>query len=433
MSAYLSRFKSELARQQCADGRALIAVSGGRDSMTLAELCRISGIGMALAHFNHGLRGDESDADEALVREYAHEHNIPFYSARWERENHATDGESTQDLAHRARMGWLGTLVKENKFEHLFVAHHADDALETYLMAALLRGRPGALVGLRDADGVIRRPLLSFSSSEVEEMARALGVRWRDDSSNATVKYLRNRVRHHLVPLLRELNPGLLRHVRQQMGYQAELERAASAMAYEWASASAPSWHTGSTFPATYRIHTLLGSPSPMLSLAELFKDFEPHFETLQRMVAALHRPQGQRFSLGRYSVTFYGDEMTVRIHDIDPKEIELSFEVIKKGEEWPDGTNVIWVDADRIDPSKCISRPWREGDRMRPFGMKGWKLVSDLLTDLKVRGQERDRVRVLEQEGEIVWVIGHRADDRFRVPEGAVNVLEIKASEPTA
>jgi len=433
MSRYLNRFKNEFARLGCADGPALLAVSGGRDSMTLAELCRISGIAMAIAHFNHGLRGEESDADEALVKDYANQYNIPFFSARWAMDKSALDGASTQDMAHKARMGWLGSIARENGYQHLLVAHHADDAIETYLMAALLRGRPGPLVGLRDTDGIIKRLLLGFSSSEIEEMALEMGVKWRDDNSNATDKYLRNRVRHHLIPLLRELNPGLLRHTRQQMGYQTEMAHAATEMAYKWASASAPLQQAESTFPVTYRIGTLLRSPSPMLSLAELLKDFEPHFDSLQRMVAALHNPRGQRFHLGRHSVTFYADEMTVNISDIGPKVVGLSFEVRERDGEWPDGKCVIWVDADKIDPTKCTVRHWQEGDRIRPFGMKGWKKVSDLLTDLKVRSPERERVQVLEQAGDIVWVIGHRADDRFRVLDGAKMVLEIRASEPTA
>lgn len=432
MNTFLNRFRAESVRLKCADGRALLAVSGGRDSMTLAELCRISGIEMAIAHFNHGLRGEESDADEAFVRDYAHQHNISFFAARWEMDKAALDGVSIQDKAHKARMEWLGHIAKENGYDHLLVAHHADDALETYVMAALLRGRPGPLVGLRDTDGIIRRPLLGFSSSEIEEMAHEMGVKWRDDSSNATDKYLRNRVRHHLISLLRELNPGLGRHVSNQMAFQTEMAVATDAMAHEHASAAGPAW--GADAPRTvFHIPVILSSPSPLLTLATIFKEDEPHFETLQRMVVAMRNPRGQHFLLNRSIVGIYDGELIVNRTDVKDRAPSLSFAHRPRADELPDGHWTIWVDAIKVDPAKCAVRPWKVGDRLRPFGMKGWKKVSDLLTDLKVRGYDRELAYVLEQEGEIVWVIGHRADDRFKVPDDARTVLEIRVSEPTA
>ena len=129
MSHRIRLFKQELSRLHCVDGKVLLAVSGGRDSMVLAELCRISNMEIVIAHFNHGLRGVESEGDEVLVHDYARTHDIRFISQNWEIDKSVMEGSSLQDIAHEARMSWLKGLLTDHALDFLFVAHHADDAL----------------------------------------------------------------------------------------------------------------------------------------------------------------------------------------------------------------------------------------------------------------------------------------------------------------
>ena len=194
------------------DGKKLLlAISGGIDSMVMTDLFQKSGIEIGLAHCNFQLRGIESFEDEKFVRQSAEEKGIPIFVTHFDTKAFAEDYKlSTQVAARELRYNWFGELLAEENFDYLLTAHHADDNVETFLIN-LSRGTGlDGLTGIPHQNDKIVRPLLHFTRAEIEAYAKANSVKWREDSSNATDNYLRNKIRHHIVPLLKELNPDFL-------------------------------------------------------------------------------------------------------------------------------------------------------------------------------------------------------------------------------
>jgi tRNA(Ile)-lysidine synthase len=189
----------------------LVAISGGLDSMVLTDLCRKSALNIALAHCNFQLRADESDADEVFIKDYAKANNLNCFVTHFDTESHAqTSKQSTQMAARQLRYEWFETLKTQHKFEYVLTAHHADDNLETFLIN-LSRGTGlDGLTGIPEVNGAIIRPMLVFSRDDIHNYAIQEQLQWRDDSSNLSTKYLRNNIRHSIIPLLKKLNPSFI-------------------------------------------------------------------------------------------------------------------------------------------------------------------------------------------------------------------------------
>lgn len=198
----------------------LVAVSGGCDSMVLCELLRQSGINYAIAHCNFRLRGDESDADETFVEQYATKHGLKFFSARWNAEQLAKDRKlSIQEAARELRYAWFFELMRDRGFDVLLTAHHADDNLETFLIN-LMRGTGTAgMLGIPEKTEKIARPLLSFTREQLQDFAETSGIQWREDTSNTNTDYLRNRLRHRVLPELRALKSDISASLLQTQQY----------------------------------------------------------------------------------------------------------------------------------------------------------------------------------------------------------------------
>ncbi|MEC8832613.1 MAG: tRNA lysidine(34) synthetase TilS, partial [Bacteroidota bacterium] len=193
--------------------RLLLACSGGVDSVVLAHLCANIELNFAMAHCNFNLRGEESDGDETFVLDLASKLDVEVYVGRFETEAFAKEqGLSVQMAARELRYQWFDELLETKGYDYVLTAHHADDSLETFLIN-LSRGTGiDGLSGIPEVNGKVIRPLLPFSQNEVLEYANSEGVDWREDSSNASTKYLRNKIRHEIVPSLKELHPAFLQN-----------------------------------------------------------------------------------------------------------------------------------------------------------------------------------------------------------------------------
>ncbi|QMW06543.1 tRNA lysidine(34) synthetase TilS [Spirosoma foliorum] len=411
--------------------RVLLAISGGIDSMVMAELFHRINQPVAIAHVNFGLRGAESEADALFVQNKAEQYGVPFHGTRFDTKAVAAErGVSIQMVARELRYTWFAQLLDEYKYACLATAHHLNDTLETLLLN-LTRGTGLAgLHGIASNQNGIVRPLLFATRPQLVAYADERELLYREDSSNSDDKYARNRIRHHVVPVLTSLNPGLwqtlprtierLRAAETVM--QAELERS-------WQQTAEVKGQQIS-LPTT----KLKALPELDFRLANWLKPFGFTDDQANQIANALNRPIGQVFSSTTHRISHEREgllleplpsqlypEITLTTLASGLVEVggafSLTIDEIEKSADFrpPADSAIACLDADKLQLPLTI-RPWRQGDRFRPLGLNGHKLVSDLLNDLKLSRTEREQTAVLLSGDQIAWVIGYRIDHRFRV-----------------
>lgn len=429
-----NRFDSALARLTDGrpDGRVLLAVSGGVDSMTMADLFVHSALrpSLAVAHFNFHLRGASSDGDEAFVRDWCTAQDVPFFRQEADTQAYATaHGLSVEMAARELRYAWFAQLCREQGFRYLAVAHNLDDNAETLLLHLLrgtgLRGLAGirATAPLPGApDVMLIRPMLGFSRREIEAYAVRAGVNFRVDATNADVSIPRNRLRHNVFPQLAAVNPSFLRT------FEAEMKRfgAMGQILDDVFAAGRAELCTERDGVRVIDIAALERKGQAGWWLYRLLDDCGFNAAQLAQIEAALHAQSGKTFLSPTHRLV--KDRTQLRVYPLQPEEAGLAGRLdvrtfaVTPGfdpRQKPDG--VLFVDADRVRLPLAVRAP-KPGDRFRPFGMRsGSKLVSDFLTDLKCDVAQKQREVVVTMENEkgdevIVALLGRRIDDRFKV-----------------
>ena len=448
------RFDSALAQltDGCPDARVLLAVSGGVDSMTMADLFQHSALRLplAVAHVNFQLRGADSDSDEALVRRWCERSGIPFFVKRVETGKHASSrGVSVEMAARELRYEWFAQLCREQGFTHLAVAHNLDDSAETLLLHLLrgtgMRGMSGirASVPLPGAEDVtLIRPLLNFSRREIEAHAVRAGVEFRIDATNADISIPRNRIRHEVFPELARINPSFLETFRTEMRHFGQMEQLLDQVFAEGRdglcrdSVSRDSVSHGQDAVLAIDIPALLRKGQTGWWLYRLLEGygFNPdQLDQIERSLEALsgkeflsptHRLVKDRNELRVYPLAAAPDDLTFRL-DVRTFTVTPGFDPKQK----PD--DVLFIDADKVRLPLAARAP-REGDRFRPFGMhRGTKLLSDFFTDLKLDVEQKRREVVVTTTNEngdeiIVAIAGRRIDDRFKITPATRRVAAI-------
>ncbi len=414
-----------------ATGRVLLAVSGGLDSMVMAELVHRINQPFAIAHVNFGLRGTDSDTDALFVKNKAAEYGVPFHLTHFDTTALAAARKiSIQMAARDLRYDWFARLIQEQAYTGVATAHHLNDVLETMLFN-LTRGT--GLAGLhgiaRSQDGVVR-PLLFATRGQLAAFAGEQAVAYREDSSNADDKYARNRIRHHVVPVLTQLNPGLW----QTLPHTLERLRAADVLMQTELTRS---WRATAVQQGTQTllpVEALNALSEPAFRLAEWLKPFGFTADQAGKMVECLTKPVGQLFASATHRVTHeraglvlerlpVSADYEISLTDwpqtpiLVPGRFTLTVDVIPRPIPFKPSADpaMAQLDADKL-PLPLTIRPWRQGDRMRPLGLGGHKLVSDVLNDMKLSRTEREQTAVLVCGHEVVWVIGRRIDHRFRI-----------------
>lgn len=411
--------------------RVLLAVSGGIDSMVMAELFYHIRQPFAIAHVNFGLRGMDSEGDALFVQNKADQYGVPFHLTHFDTTAIATErGVSIQMVARELRYTWFSQLLQDYHYSCVAVAHHKNDVLETLLLN-LTRGTGLAgLHGIASSKNGIVRPLLFATRPELVAYANEHNVLYREDSSNGNDKYARNRIRHHVVPILADLNPGLW----QTLPRTVERLRAAETLMQAELQRSWQETVSQDGEQILLPIDKVQALSEPVFRLTEWFKPFGFTEDQVEHMVKSLHQPVGQVFVSSTYRISHERMGLVLepirRQEDYEitlldwpdvPVEVDtvftLTLERLGKSDDFrplPD-SSIACLDADRLTFPLTI-RPWRQGDRFRPLGLNGQKLVSDLLNDLKLSRTEREQTAVLLSGGQIAWVIGRRIDHRFRV-----------------
>ena len=410
----------------------LLAVSGGPDSMVLLDLMRRTGLPVHVAHCNFKLRGQDSDDDMILVKNYCRKYGIPFHG----RICPVDKTKNIQLEARRLRYDFFHELLRQIPADILMTAHHADDNIETFFIN-LLRGTGiNGLTGITETD-IIKRPLLHFTRQEIENYARRQKLPWREDRSNLSDDYTRNAIRHHLVPLLDTFRPD----ARKQIGKTMRLLRLTADVENEWFERMKQQTLEQGTGEEIFHFSRFPDKKKLPLFLHKW--TYPKGFRDLETILALTQSQAGKKTESPDYVLIRHGDTLI-----LTPK-TETKASV--RWDEWPEKTNepvalesvfmekpetdeiyrhnpspqIIFVDAEKFRPPFEI-RPWRPGERMQPLGMKGSKKISDILTDMKVPLHRKQRAYLLLSDNRPVWLIGYRQDERFKITPDTRRVLKI-------
>ncbi|OCX52367.1 tRNA lysidine(34) synthetase TilS [Mucilaginibacter sp. PPCGB 2223] len=426
----LQRLQDFIARHQLFNGksRLLVAVSGGRDSVLLIHLLKRAGLDVGIAHCNFQLRGDESDFEQDFVAGLAKRLEAPFYTVNFDTANYADQRRiSVQMAARELRYQWFEEIRESFDYDYIAVAHHQNDSVETILLN-LIRGTGIAgMHGILPKNGFIVRPILFLSRDEVDGIVAAENLSYVEDSSNASVKYARNKLRHQVIPVLKELNPNLEQTFEGNMQRFRGLEELLKLQTQKLHDELFVEY-AGDTLIPIEAIKTL--RPQRLL-LYGLLSDYGFSETAVDDIIASLDKHAGRTFESPGYLLVLdrtqliltkrrrtksasmlieqgtrevnCGDYKLTLLHDDSPLIVR-------------DNPMAASIDAELLSYPLTI-RSWAEGDYFYPLGMKGRKKLSDFFVNEKLPVHVKDTVPVLVNgNGDVIWIGGYRADDRYKV-----------------
>jgi tRNA(Ile)-lysidine synthase len=411
----------------------LLACSGGVDSMVLAHLCYRFNLEFSLAHCNFGLRGEESDADEKLVRAFAKEINHKIYVTNFNTIGYVSKFKVSMEMAARElRYAWFDKIMGEEQIDILVTAHHANDNLETFLIN-LSRGTGiDGLLGIPEQTETTIRPLLQFSRERILQYANEAGIVWREDQSNQDFIHLRNKIRHQIVPILKELHPTFLKNFQNTQEYLSQTAGIASDRIENLKRELFQK--EGDVIKIS--IASLIGLYPVRAYLYALFNSYEfREWNDVEGLLSASSgkeiRSKTHRLIKDREHLLLQpirqGTDSGFQIHEHEDRvqePISMSLELVNSLGKT--SKNCIYIDKDLVSYPLKI-RKWKVGDWFRPFGMKGAKKVSKFFKDEKMDLIAKEQQWLLVSGDNIVWIIGRRGDDRFRVTERSRNILKIE------
>ena len=418
------------------NARSIIACSGGLDSVVMVHLCKATGLEFSIAHCNFKLRGEESDKDERFVEELANVLNIKIVVRHFDTNDYVSQNKVSVQMAARSlRYNWFEELVQEGEGEFILTAHQADDDLETFIIN-LSRGTGiKGLTGIPTKSGYIRRPLLKFSRQQILDYARQNDIEWREDSSNIEKKYLRNKIRHDIIPQLRQLSPAFLENFQNTQNYlkgvQIIFEKHLEALRDRLFRKYNSGWKIdiGSIQelqPVDTYLHGLFSEYgfSEWSNVEQLLTA-----SSGKEVVSKSHRLIKDRDVLiltpilenDSGSFGFSVDESCIK--EPVPMKIDRVHDISERSK------HILYVDKETLN-HRLEVRKWKKGDYFYPLGMKGRKLVSKFFKDEKYDALEKENQWLLFSGDELVWIIGKRADERFKVSPDTKEILRFQLVE---
>jgi len=417
----------------------LLTVSGGMDSMVMLDVMLDAGYYCEAAHCNFNLRGEESDGDALLVKKECEKRGVVLHVKSFDtKEYSAKNGISIEMAARELRYAWFHELLVQRGLDHMVTAHHGDDAIETFFLN-LARGTGiKGLSGMRFVNGKVVRPFLNLSRKDVEEYAGKMNIEYRHDSSNDEVRYLRNKVRHEILPRFKEMNPSFFSTMTDNLKRLAEVEELLEAEVERFRESSVVEEHGKVLIP----ISRLEEHPQKSAVLYELLRPYGFSSGSIDDIINSLsgipgkqffshtHRLIRDRFNLILFEIRETSDDEIYIDSDTEELEspVHLKFRSFRKPDDHRFSTDplVAQFDADTVD-FPLVLRRWRQGDSFRPLGMTGFKKLSDFFVDLKLSLADKEEVWILQSGDDIMWIVGMRIDDRFKITNRTKNVLEIK------
>ncbi|MGO2103568.1 MAG: tRNA lysidine(34) synthetase TilS [Psychroflexus halocasei] len=438
----ISEFRQHLSDQfpELKKSSFLIACSGGVDSMVLADLCLKSHLDFALAHCNFQLRESEADKDEAFVRDYAYQNNIKFFNQTFDTHAFAENEKlSIQEAARDLRYNWFNELLKNTNYDFIITAHHLNDSIETF-MINLFRGTGlSGLTGIPVKNDKILRPLLIFTRAEIEDYAEKNKINWREDATNASTKYLRNAIRHKVTPVLEKQTPqfyaSFLKTIDHLKADQDLLNNYISQIKVEVC--------IESEGKLKISINKLESYTHKKTILYHLLKD--KGFKAWDDVVNLLSAETGKFKKSQTHLLMKDGDFLSCKnlndqpvknkFYQLNKLSDKVSFEAGQLMFENVDFNFKNSPEHALINPKKLkfplFIRKVRKNDKFSPLGMTSQKRVWDYLKDKKVSVLDRNEQWVLTDKTNIIWLIGHQIDEKYKVINKDQKCIKIVLVKP--
>lgn len=424
----------------------LVTVSGGADSISLLHAFKHLGLKIWALHCNFSLRGKESDQDEEFVKQFCEHHNIPHSEKRFDTTTYAQQhGISIEMAARELRYSWFREMKNEKKMDYIAVAHHADDVAETVLIN-LCRGTGiKGLTGIQPIQGDILRPLLCCSRTDILAYIHHHHLEYRTDSSNNTLDYIRNKIRHSVIPVFKEINPSFLNTISENCGHLKETEQI-----FQYGIRQLRSQILSSKEEELWiDIQKTLSCPAPFTFLYETLKPFGFNKDQIRNILNTHSSVSGKQFVSEQYILTkertswqLYPKASLSTVNTLidAPGKYTIgnqtfSFTLIPMHSEFkiPTDFQTVCLDADTLT-FPLIIRNWQTGDYFYPLGMKkNKKKLSDYFTNQKFNAKQKQDCLLLISEGQIAWVIGHRLDERFKITSLTKNILMVSIKKEEA
>ncbi len=422
--------------------RLLLAVSAGIDSVVMAWLCKKCNLDFGIAHCNFQLRGTDSTLDAKFVKSLAEKLEVPYFEISFNTIDYAESNNlSIQMAARDLRYEWFEKIRKENQFHKIAVAHHLNDNTETFLINTIRGTGIAGLHGIAMKNNNLIRPMLTFSRAEIEEYALQHQIEWREDLSNQNDYYLRNNLRLNLIPELKKINPEFDKHIARLTWELNQVEQ----LKNKWLKRKKTEWLV--PIPNGYRISIdIIKSYSQgVYFLQQLLKEYGFSYTVIEDIIQSMDGQSGQQFYASNYRLIkdrsyFILSQTTITENEcyvINSNSTELLQSNLKIKVSQPSSFNNIeklskkeaLLDKDKLQ-FPLIIRKWQEGDKFQPLGMKGHKKLSDYFIDEKFTLLQKENTFVLLSDNQIVWVIGHRIDERYKVTEQTKNLYQLSSYE---
>lgn len=420
------------------DGKILLAVSGGIDSVLMAKLFYRNGLAFDIAHINFRLRGAESDGDEAFVRELAASFKVKFFTKSFDTREYASKNKISIEMAARdLRNEWMLELKNTENYQAVALGHHKSDHLETVLMNLTKGTSIRGLRGIMPISGIYIRPMLFASRTEIELYAKAYALDWRNDSSNTDISIQRNLIRTKVVPLLKIINPSIEGSVYENTYYLSLIER----FLQQHLQILMPEIVVQEGGSIKIDIQKLLASGAAELFLFEFLKPYRFNSRIIKKIHQNLSNGSGKIFASEMHELLIDRKYLILSEKaEIDSSNHQLinelgvstfdgnkiSVEIISKSEiENLKDPNVAYLDQRKVEFPLTI-RYWQDGDHFIPFGMNKTKKLSDYFIDEKLTLTEKKRKLIIESAQKICWIVGMRIDNRFRIEPTTGGIIKI-------
>ncbi|QCR24598.1 tRNA lysidine(34) synthetase TilS [Pontibacter sp. SGAir0037] len=427
------------AHQLCQpESKILAAVSGGIDSVVLCELLHKLKYTFALAHCNFGLRAEDAEADQLFVKKLAKKYDVPFFTENFNTKAFAEQEKlSIQMAARTLRYNWFEQIRQQEGYDYIATAHHSNDTTETILLHLTKGTGIAGLHGIPPQNGHIIRPMLSVTKDDIYDFVTSNKLIWREDSSNETTKYQRNKIRHEVIPVLKEINPNLEETMQQTAERVSHAEAIVGAYIQQLGQ-QALRTEADATYLHLLPLKDATGLP---VVLHELLRPYNFSYSVVLELTEALEGISGKQFHSPSHTLIKDRDQLVITPRNlatfgsitIEEGQTQIQREHIRLTLRYMDAAkyklntkpHVAALDADQLRfPLKL--RNWQEGDWFVPLGMNGKKKVSDFLIDKKVPANLKPQTLVLVSEQSIAWIVGQRLDNRFKVTDKTERVLEI-------
>jgi len=422
------------------EDKILIAISGGMDSVVLTELLNLLKYNISLAHCNFHLRSEESNKDEAFVKKLAKKLNLKLHIKHFNTEVFAKENSySIEEAARILRYNWFEDIRKKLSLNYIATAHHLDDKIETFFINITAGTGIRGIRSIKEKNDKIVRPLLFAKRKDIENYANENNIEYRTDKSNFETKFIRNKFRHEILPKFSEINPSFQETMSKNFDIFSNIEKIYDNYIYN-SSKKIVSFKNDLVY---INLKKLLKEIVPETLLFEIIKKYGFNYSQTQDILKFEDKLQsGKHFFSKKYRLIINRKDLIIsKISEIDngvffieenqieiDKPVALRIKIIENNKSFKliKDKKIAYFDADKIKfPLKLRIR--KDGDFFHPFGMKGKKLISDYFTDIKLNTFEKENVYLLISNGKIIWIVGHRTDDKFKITSKTKNILVIQ------